>query len=111
MDKFVKYCRALGDGKRMEIFRFIKQKNFCVGALAKKLGISQSAVSQHLRVLREAGLVYAEKRGYYVHYYISDEGLDEFIDRAQKLKEEEGEEPACPMTESSEGCCLEREEQ
>jgi DNA-binding transcriptional ArsR family regulator len=46
-----------------------------VNALAYKLGVTQSAVSQHLRVLKSAGLVQGERRGYRVHYFIDREAL------------------------------------
>ena len=50
----------------------------CVNALAHKLGVSQSAVSQHLRVLRQAGLVHGVRRGHFVHYSLNEEGLAQY---------------------------------
>jgi ArsR family transcriptional regulator len=47
----------------------------CVNALAHKLGVTQSAVSQHLRVLRQAGLVRGVRRGSFMHYSVDQEGL------------------------------------
>jgi DNA-binding transcriptional ArsR family regulator len=47
----------------------------CVNALAHHLGVTQSAVSQHLRVLRQAGLVRGTRRGAFVHYTLDPEGL------------------------------------
>ena len=47
----------------------------CVNALAHKLGVTQSAVSQHLRVLKQAGLVNSERRGSFVHYTLAKDGL------------------------------------
>jgi ArsR family transcriptional regulator len=47
----------------------------CVNALAHKLGVTQSAVSQHLRVLRQAGLVRGVRRGSFMHYSLDQEGL------------------------------------
>jgi DNA-binding transcriptional ArsR family regulator len=47
----------------------------CVNALAHRLGVTQSAVSQHLRVLRQAGLVRSTRRGAFVHYSPDPEGL------------------------------------
>ena len=44
-------------------------------ALAARLDVTQGAVSQHLRVMRDAGLVIDEKRGYYVHYRLNKEAL------------------------------------
>ena len=48
----------------------------CVNALAQRLGVTQSAVSQHLRVLRQAGLVSGVRHGAFVHYTLDREGLD-----------------------------------
>ncbi len=48
----------------------------CVNALTNKLGVTQSAVSQHLRVLRQAGIVRGERRGAFVHYTINREKFD-----------------------------------
>ena len=62
----VTFCRALGDETRMQIYRLLLQRSYCVGALARKLGISDSAVSQHLKLMRESG----EKRGYHMHYAV-----------------------------------------
>ena len=47
----------------------------CVNALAHHLGVTQSAVSQHLRVLRQAGLVRSVRRGAFVHYSPDPDGL------------------------------------
>jgi DNA-binding transcriptional ArsR family regulator len=48
----------------------------CVNALAGLLKVSQSAVSQHLRILRNIGLVKGQRRGYHVHYSIDPEALE-----------------------------------
>ena len=47
----------------------------CVNALASRLDVSQSAVSQHLRVLRHTGLVKSERRGSSVHYLLDIDSL------------------------------------
>jgi DNA-binding transcriptional ArsR family regulator len=46
-----------------------------VGAIAARLDVTQGAVSQHLRILRDAGLVTAEKRGYFVHYRLNEKRM------------------------------------
>ena len=48
----------------------------CVNALAEVLGVTQSAVSQHLRVLKRAGLVNGNRRGYRIHYFVDEEVLE-----------------------------------
>lgn len=44
------------------------QHNYCVRALSRNIGLSEVAILQHLKVLREAGLLTGEKKGYYMHY-------------------------------------------
>lgn len=63
--------RALSVEKRAEIIRLLAERTLCVGALSNLLGISAGAVSQHLRILKDAGLVEADRRGYFIHYRLS----------------------------------------
>jgi DNA-binding transcriptional ArsR family regulator len=63
--------RALAVEKRLEAVRLLARRTLCVGALSNRLGISAGAVSQHLRVLRDAGLVEADRRGYFIHYRVT----------------------------------------
>jgi ArsR family transcriptional regulator len=57
-----------------------KGEPLCVNALAHNLGVTQSAVSQHLRVLRQVGLVRGERRGPFVHYTLDRDGLQRYKD-------------------------------
>lgn len=70
---------ALADPTRLRILKLLcgtrEGGSLCVNALAGILGITQSAVSQHLRVLRTIGLVTGERTGYYVHYSVNHETL------------------------------------
>jgi DNA-binding transcriptional ArsR family regulator len=63
--------RALAVEKRLEIVALLAGRTLCVGALSRRLGISAGAVSQHLRILRDAGLVEPDRRGYFVHYRLA----------------------------------------
>ncbi|MFW6362101.1 MAG: ArsR/SmtB family transcription factor [Spirochaetota bacterium] len=63
--------KVLAVETRIRIVYLLKRGPLCVNALAFRIGISQGAVSQHLRVMRDAGLVLPEKRGYYVHYRLN----------------------------------------
>jgi ArsR family transcriptional regulator, arsenate/arsenite/antimonite-responsive transcriptional repressor len=69
----------LADPTRLKLLRLLFQQRepnaLCVNALAYQLEVTQSAVSQHLRVLKSAGLVKGERRGYRVHYFINQEAL------------------------------------
>jgi DNA-binding transcriptional ArsR family regulator len=59
---------ALSAGSRVRILQLLSRHTLCVGELSRQTGITAGAVSQHLRVLRSAGLVEAERRGYFIHY-------------------------------------------
>jgi len=70
-EQLSRVCRALGVDTRLRILRHLRGGPLCVGALAARLNVTQSAVSQHLRILREAGLVSPERRGYFIHYRLN----------------------------------------
>jgi DNA-binding transcriptional ArsR family regulator len=78
-------CKVLSAEPRVRIVQLLKRQVLCVGALAGRLGITQGAVSQHLRILRDAGLVASEKRGYYVHYRIRQDALREWQGELDEL--------------------------
>lgn len=72
---------ALADPTRLKLVKLLCRQSenvLCVNALAGLLGVTQSAVSQHLRVLRVVGLVKAERRGYHIHYFMNLEALDRY---------------------------------
>jgi len=86
---------VLADSTRLKLLRLLAQQSepnaLCVNALAYRLGVTQSAVSQHLRVLKAAGLVKGERRGYRIHYFINQETLiqaQQQISEALELKEQ-----------------------
>jgi DNA-binding transcriptional ArsR family regulator len=68
---------ALGDRTRRTIFERLTQRPSAVGDLAQGLPVSRPAVSQHLRVLKDAGLVVDRAAGNRRIYAINPEGLDE----------------------------------
>lgn len=63
--------KQLANAKRLLILCSLLGGEKCVGELAEMVGLSQSALSQHLARMREAGLVACEKRGLMVFYHIS----------------------------------------
>ena len=80
-----KTLKALGDPKRFLLLQLMSQRGYCVSALAHASRLSESAVSQHLKILREAGLVYGMKRGYYTHYSVDKDALGRVIDELQQM--------------------------
>lgn len=93
--------KALSDPTRLRLIKLLSEQSFdrcpgecnggqflCVTALAHRLGVTQSAVSQHLRVLRQTRLVQSDRRGYHVHYSLDLGRLEQF---KAKLREVLGE--------------------
>jgi len=74
-DELARILKVLSVGARVRIVQLLKGRVLCVGALASQLDVTQGAVSQHLRVMRDAGLVIDEKCGYYVHYRLNEQTL------------------------------------
>ena len=81
-----KTLKALGDPKRFLLLQLMSERGYCVGALARRSELSESAVSQHLKILREAGLVYGVKRGYYTHYCVDKDALGAIIAELEAMR-------------------------
>lgn len=76
MADFVRTFRALGDPTRQKMLALLeKGGEMCVADLARYFTMTQPSVSHHLRILKEAGLVTAEKRGKEVYYTINTSEL------------------------------------
>ena len=105
-----KIFKALGDPTRLGIIKIIAStgNNLCVGFIANKLGVSQPAVSQHLKVLKNAGLVKDNRVGYHVHYEINRNCLEPYgIDTDSFFKSLETEfdfENCCVHKDKTEKC-------
>jgi DNA-binding transcriptional ArsR family regulator len=79
---------ALSDPTRRDLVEVLGRRPARAGDLAQRFPISRPAVSKHLRVLREAGLVDAEDQGRERIYYLVPHGLDEvkkWMDRASRM--------------------------
>jgi len=71
-------CEALGDTTRFAIFSALVEQPQAVGELAELFPVSRPAVSQHLRVLKQAGLVRDRKVGTRRIYAVDPEGMTRF---------------------------------
>ena len=86
IEELAEIFKALSDPTRLRLVKLLSEcspsecggGSLCVNALAHELGVSQSATSQHLRVLRQAGLVRGERRGPFVHYSLNEDGLKKY---------------------------------
>jgi len=68
LSKVEKILKALGDKSRLRIINMLGEKSLCVCEIKEVLKLSQSTVSGHLRVLKDAELVEDEKDGLWVEY-------------------------------------------
>ena len=79
--------KALGEPMRFKIYNQLLERKHCVRSLSKKLSVTESAISQHLKVMREAGLIYGEKYGYHTHYLPKQDAIDMLVALFQQMQE------------------------
>jgi DNA-binding transcriptional ArsR family regulator len=73
--------RTLADPTRRAVFeRIVKSEEITVAELTRGSGVTQSAISQHLRSLKEAGLIADRPEGRNVHYRADPQGLAPLVD-------------------------------
>jgi DNA-binding transcriptional ArsR family regulator len=70
-DEFARAAKALANGRRLELLDVLANGERTVEALAGEVGLSLANTSQHLQVLRRAGLVASRREGTSVHYQLS----------------------------------------
>jgi ArsR family transcriptional regulator len=97
MSNITQLFKALSDERRLEIFELIRreetecnkeccdisEKGSCICNIAEKVGLSQSAVSHHIKELRNANIIKTEKRGVWVYCRINHDTLCEMQDFLQ----------------------------
>lgn len=69
----IKIIHLITDERRFQLIKLLLRHPYCVKALSKKLEISEPAVSQQMKLLKESGLVEGVKIGYQVHYKVNRE--------------------------------------
>lgn len=82
-------CKALNDPKRLAILYLLAGGAYSVNELCDELTIAQSNVSQHLAILRERGLVDAERTGNRVIYSLRDRRVVDAIDLLRAVMNDE----------------------
>lgn len=73
--------RVLGDATRLQIVALLARRSdaACVCEIESTFDLAQPTISHHLRLLREAGLVTAERRGTWMYYRLERERVDELV--------------------------------
>lgn len=79
MYDYLKIFKALGDETRLRIVKMLEVKQMCVCEITSIIGSSMPTVSNHLKILKEAGLVVQDRDEKYMNYSLISKG-DKFID-------------------------------
>ena len=77
IESLAEVFKAFSDPTRLKLLKLLGEKKgeYCVNALTRMLDVTQSAVSQHLRILRHVGLVNSRRNGLHIHYSLNNEML------------------------------------
>ncbi|WP_053365390.1 ArsR/SmtB family transcription factor [Bacillus sp. FJAT-27245] len=67
--------KLLGDRTRLTIMALLKMRELCVCELLEVFDMSQPAISQHLRKLKDAGLVIEERKGQWIYYSLNKNNI------------------------------------
>lgn len=84
-DMEVNIFKALAHPIRLKILKKLRERVYCVCEMNEDVEFSQSNLSQHLKTLRDAGLVYCKKEGMRINYYIANPDIFEVIDRVEDI--------------------------
>jgi ArsR family transcriptional regulator, arsenate/arsenite/antimonite-responsive transcriptional repressor len=71
--------KALNDPTRREILELLQQRDMTAGEIVEQFTISGPSISHHLDLLKQAGLVIAEKQGQYIYYSLNTTVVDEIM--------------------------------
>jgi ArsR family transcriptional regulator len=71
--------KALNDPTRREILELLQQRDMTAGEIVDQFNISGPSISHHLDLLKQAGLVSAEKEGQYIYYSLNTTVVDEIM--------------------------------
>lgn len=80
MDKYkenVRVFKAFCDEKRLAVLELLQDGEKCACELLDQMDISQSTLSHHMKILCDSGIVSGRKEGKWMHYSISQEGVEQ----------------------------------
>lgn len=78
------FFKIFGDSTRIKLLRLLLEQELCVGEIAEKLNMNQSAVSHQLRVLRQNDLVKYRKEGKTVFYSLDDDHIKVVLEQGMR---------------------------
>jgi ArsR family transcriptional regulator len=78
MKAFIRVMKALSDPSRVRVLKLLEEKELCVCEIQNVLGLAQSTVSKHMKLLEDAGLVNRKRQGTWIIYSLADSGETEY---------------------------------
>lgn len=88
LDHISNVFKALGDKNRLKIIKLLasnKKHSFCVTEIAEKINISQPAVSQHIKVLKEIDMLLSHREGFRVYHTVNVETMRTLVPMVENL--------------------------
>jgi ArsR family transcriptional regulator len=79
MREFIKVMKALSDPSRVKMIKMLQRRVMCVCELQGALGLAQSTVSKHLKILEDAGMIAFSKEGLWVNYRLADGAKNPYV--------------------------------
>jgi len=79
--------KALADSKRRKIITLLRKGDLNAGQIASHFQISKPSISEHLKVLKHANIIYSRKRGQYVVYHLNTTVIQDIIHFFMEWKE------------------------
>ncbi|MDA3884559.1 MAG: metalloregulator ArsR/SmtB family transcription factor [Candidatus Delongbacteria bacterium] len=90
MEKYLKVFKALSDDSRLRIVKMLEVKSMCVCEITSIIGYATATISNHLKILKEAGLVVQERSEKYINYSLNREDkafIKEALEFVERLKD------------------------
>ncbi len=78
MKAFIRVAKALSDPNRVRVLKLLQEGELCVCEIQKVLGLAQSTVSKHMKLLEDAGLVNRRRQGTWILYSLADGSESEY---------------------------------
>lgn len=88
-DRLCALFRVLGDPTRAKILLILEKEELCVNCITSRMGVTMSAVSHQLRILRDIGLVRASRSGKSIIYSLVDKRILGMMEMAKEILSDE----------------------
>ncbi|PIE97351.1 MAG: transcriptional regulator [Treponema sp.] len=90
LNRMAQIFKLFGDPSRLKIINALKNNELCVHEITALMGMSQPAVSQQLRQLKQVRVVASRREGKRIYYYLNDEHIIQLFEICRIHLEEEG---------------------